>query len=487
MNRKPLFVILAVILFTYLVLPSEPTIAGVRMLSSDNLLLNGDFENGDYLPANWLPDSWASGAAFVWDNTQSHQGSRSVKISLTTLNDARWIQTLTVQPNTDYRLSGWIKTENVAHSSGSVDAGANLSIYGTWDHTTGLIGTNAWTNVSMTFKTGSDSHIIIAARLGYWSGTTTGTAWFDELKLEPVNPPPPLTYTVFLPLVSKPSCVSTSPSWKMLVLIYESTDFIFTDGGGQQHHFTATMTQTEKDKVTYAINGFVNVDIPALNSCNMRPTVTIRYPSHALSKLSPMGCNDYAPLPSDAALDRDPAFDSVISIWDGSGTDLVTGQSMSLQGCSWAWGMGIGQTYDAIYVDFVQYADRNVFKHEWGHSILFYYDDAGTAPRPPVDNHINDTTNQYVNCMTGQPYILQDETDINPIPNSIYNNESGFTHDYYSGKTATANQATRCLGVTPSAWASGGPISRPLFSTSDTQKRWRSPSDDVITIAVPYR
>ena len=141
----------------------------------------------------------------------------------------------------------------------------------------------------------------------------------------------------------------------------------------------------------------------------------------------------------------------------------------------------------AHYVDFVHYTDRNVFKHEWGHSILFYYDAAGTAPQPPVDNHINDTTNQYVNCMTGQPYILQDETDTNPIPNSIYNNESSFTHDYYSGKTATANQATRCLGITPSAWASGGPVSRPQFSTSDTQKRWRSPSDDVITIEVPYR
>ena len=486
MNRKPLSVTFAIILLVCLALLSESANATVGTLPVSNVLLNGDFENGDYLPTNWFPDSWASGAAFVWDNTQPHQGSKSVRISLATPNDARWIQSVTVQPNTEYRLSGWIKTENVAHSSGPVDAGANLSVYDTWDHTTGLIGTNGWTNVSMTLNTGSSSQIIVAARLGYWSGTTTGTAWFDELRLEPVNPPP-LACAVFLPLVTKPSCVSTSPSWKMIVLVYESTDFTFTDGEGQQHHFVANMTQTEKDKIAYAVDRFVNVDIPALNSCNMRPTVIIRYPSHALNNLSPMACNDYVPSPSDIASDRDPAFDSVISIWDGSGTDLVTGLSMSIQGCAWAWDMGTGQTYDAIPLDFVQYTNRNVFKHEWGHSILFYYDAAGTAPRPPVDNHINDTTNRYVNCTTGQPYILQDETDLNPIPNSIYNNGSGFTHDYYSGSTAMADQPTHCLGITPGAWASGGPVSRPLSNSIDTQTRWRSPSDDVITIAVPYR
>lgn len=487
MNKRPLFSTLAIILLVYIALPSELTTANVGNFSTGNLLLNGGFENGDYLPTNWLPDSWASGAEFIWDNTQSYQGNRSIKISLATPNDARWVQGVTVQPNTDYRLSGWIKTENVAHTSETIDAGANLSVYGTWTHTSGLIGTNGWTNTSMTFNSGSSSQIVIAARLGYWSGTTTGTAWFDELRLEPVNPSPPLTNTVFLPLISKPSCVSTNPSWKILVLVYESTDFTFTDGGGQQHHFISNMTQTEKDKVAYVVNRFVDADIPALDSCNMRPTVTIRYPSHSLSMLSPMGCNDYAPSPTDAALDRDPAFDSAISIWDGSGTDLITGQSMSIQGCAWAWGMGTGQTYDAIYLDSVHYTERNVFKHEWGHSILFYYDAAGTAPRPPVDNHINDTTNRYVNCITGQPYILQDETDLDPIPNSIYNDESGFTHDYYSGLTAKVDQPTLCLGITPSAWASGGPVSRPLSDVSATQRRWRSPSDDVITIAIPYR
>jgi hypothetical protein len=297
----------------------------------------------------------------------------------------------------------------------------------------------------------------------------------------------PAENLVYLPLVTKPACVSTSPSWKILALVYGTTDFQYTDSGGQARHFVASLTQAEKSKVANAVTRFADVDIPALNNCAMRPTVTIRYVAHPLTQLSALGCNDYAPDPTDVAADRDPTYDSVIAIWDGSGIDQLTGQNLSIQGCAWAWNMGTGQAYDSIYADFVSDNDRNVFKHEWGHSILFYYAAAGTAPLPAVDNHINDTTNRYVNCTTGQAYILQDETDSNPIPNSIYHNESGFTHDYYSGLTATPSQPTRCLGITPSAWASGGPVTRPLSKSDRPQAVWRGPVDDVILGVVPYR
>jgi len=136
-------------------------------------------------------------------------------------------------------------------------------------------------------------------------------------------------------------------------------------------------------------------------------------------------------------------------------------QSIDLQQCGGlAVPNGIGQTYSTFQIGSVRYNDRNVFKHEWGHSILWYFEAAGKTPIPTVNNHIDNEDNRYVNCITGNPYILQDENDDNPIPNSIYNNDSGFTHDYYSGTTATADQPDRCLGIIPSAWASGGPITQ---------------------------
>lgn len=270
-------------------------------------------------------------------------------------------------------------------------------------------------------------------------------------------------YRAFLPVTSKPGCspVADNPRWQMLVVVYDTTDFAFVDGSGVERHLVAGLTEAEQKKVAFAATRFARYDIPALNSCNMQPDLTIRHPAQPLTHLVPGGCDDYVPSPEDTAADRDPAFDSVIVVWDGSGVDALSGEALSVGGCAYAWGMGTGQTYDAIHVDFISPRDRNVFKHEWGHSIIFYYDAAGTAPDPPVDNHINDTDNRYVNCLTGEPYILVDETDDNLIPNSIYHNHSGFTHDYYSGLTATAEQPTRCLGIPPAAWASGGPVSGP--------------------------
>lgn len=76
-----------------------------------------------------------------------------------------------------------------------------------------------------------------------------------------------------------------------------------------------------------------------------------------------------------------------------------------------------------------------------------------------MNNHA--TVTDYVNCLTEQPYVWIDEMDAHPIPGSIYNNESGFTHDYYSGTTALSSQPDRCIGITPAAWATGGPVSQP--------------------------
>lgn len=160
-----------------------------RVLDS-NLLLNGSFEQGESSPTGWSPDAWnSSHTVFSLDSTQAVSGSRSVKIESAALNDARWIQTVSVLPNSYYRLTGWIKTENVAHTGESVDAGANLCLYGTYTRSEGLYGTNDWTYISLMFTTGSSTEVTVAGRLGYWSGTTTGVAWFDDLQLELLHIP----------------------------------------------------------------------------------------------------------------------------------------------------------------------------------------------------------------------------------------------------------------------------------------------------------
>jgi len=409
-----------------------------------NILSNGGFEEGDYSstgsPIDWAWDAWQPSAVPTWDDTQACTGDKSVKIYAPAPNDARWIQTVDVEPNKLYYLSGWIKTDNVSHTAESVDAGANLSLYGTWTHSAGVFGTRDWTRNGILFNSGSDVQVTVGARLGYWGGTTTGTVWFDDLELKPIVPMDP------------------HPSWKILVLIYQETDFEFTDNTGTYHHYVASIMQDEMEQAALAAKQFVEIDIPALTSGNMVPEITVRFSERALNELSPVG-GGWWPSPEDTAPERDPEFDSVIVIWDPRTTDLTTNNYVWIgYGDGLAAHMGTGQTYFSMQIDAAVYrGHRNVFKHEWGHCILFYFDAVGTTPKPTVSNHAEAT--DYVNCQTGQFYVWQDETLANPIPNSIYNNDSGFTHDYYSGTTATADQPSRCLGITPDAWALGGPVS----------------------------
>jgi len=246
-----------------------------------------------------------------------------------------------------------------------------------------------------------------------------------------------------------------TPRWKILVLIYEHTDFSFVDGAISRR-VVADLTAEETAFAASEAAAFVGHDIPALDSHQMRPALEVRYPG-TITDLEPF-CG-WWPAAWRVAADLDSAFDSIIVIWDSTGTDVNSGEPYNLQNCG---GLtlpnGTGQTFSTLQIDgYPPNRFRNTLKHEWGHSILIYYEAAGTAPAPPVDNHRPDA---YVHCGTGEGYVLADETQDEPIRNSIYNDRSGFTHDYYSGTTALASDPDFCLGLTRAAWASGAPVTK---------------------------
>lgn len=152
-----------------------------------NLLQNSSFEVGDTTPAGWTTQEWTQASdLFAWDGAVAHTGNRSVRI-IAHDNDARWLQVVAVEPHTLYRLSGYIRTQGIAQTQSS--AGANLALEGTWNHSNGMFGDHDWTLVSLDFMTGNEQQVTVAARLGFWAGTSTGTAWFDDLRLEKLYTP----------------------------------------------------------------------------------------------------------------------------------------------------------------------------------------------------------------------------------------------------------------------------------------------------------
>jgi hypothetical protein len=179
---------------TFLPLASRNQAAGVVQvsapaISTENLLTNPGFEEGVYDPHH-NPPGWSSasrlpGGFFTWDNSQAHSGSKSVRLSATSPNDAYWTQTVTVTPHTVYTLSAWIKTQEVTHVDGNDWARANIGIYGRYDRTWGVSGTQDWIKLNFLFSACEDRSITVACRLGHWNETVTGTLWCDDLSLTP--------------------------------------------------------------------------------------------------------------------------------------------------------------------------------------------------------------------------------------------------------------------------------------------------------------
>lgn len=159
------------------------TIASVAY--AENLVANPKFKIG--LPVDWERDAFQfSEELFAW-NQKRHLVA--ITIPEKAPNDARWIQKVSVKPNTDYVLSGLIKTQDVQHTPQSVDAGANLSILeelpvtGFFTFSDPLIGNNGWTYRQVQFNSGENSKVTVALRVGMFSGITSGKAWFRKIRL----------------------------------------------------------------------------------------------------------------------------------------------------------------------------------------------------------------------------------------------------------------------------------------------------------------
>lgn len=150
---------------------------------AENQLLNGTFEEADDgLPAHWKRATW-SGKGQSEYTDGGHNGTRCVLLESTEGGDIAWTQIVSVVPETHYRLSGLIKTDNVSTKNGAHGALFNVHSGGTT--TPGVLGTKDWTRVSAIFYSGRSTRAQINCLFGGW-GTAMGRAWFDDVRLEPI-------------------------------------------------------------------------------------------------------------------------------------------------------------------------------------------------------------------------------------------------------------------------------------------------------------
>ena len=145
-------------------------------------IANGSFEETDgQNPKGWAPRSWQrEGDAGFAVEPLGHTGGRSIAISSEKGADASWVATVAIRPYSRYRLSGWIKTENLVAGTGR---GAQINVDGeeAW-RTAAVTGTQDWTRAEIEFDAGANDALEVTCLFGGW-GRSTGRAWFDDIEL----------------------------------------------------------------------------------------------------------------------------------------------------------------------------------------------------------------------------------------------------------------------------------------------------------------
>jgi dolichyl-phosphate-mannose-protein mannosyltransferase len=148
-----------------------------------NLIQNGGFEkfSSDGKIVEWREESLLPGSAINITSATKHSGAFALKLEPDKANDLRFIQRIKVRGDTIYRFSAWVATENVSEGS----AGANLSIMDSILRSQGVTGSKNWQLVELIFRTYTGQREVqLAVRLGHFGDLASGTAYFDDVKLE---------------------------------------------------------------------------------------------------------------------------------------------------------------------------------------------------------------------------------------------------------------------------------------------------------------
>lgn len=129
-------------------------------------------------PVGWRRRTYSGRAQFEYADV-GRTGNKSVLISSEEGADAGWSTQAPIKPYSRYRLTGWIKTENLKATTGR---GVQFNIEGIERPSKAITGTNDWTKINLEFDSDSMDGLQINCLYGGW-GFATGKAWFDDIGL----------------------------------------------------------------------------------------------------------------------------------------------------------------------------------------------------------------------------------------------------------------------------------------------------------------
>ena len=175
------------------------------LAEAENLILNPEVDGLD----GWTADAWDPGTELTTHALadEGYGDGTSLYVENRSANDARYIQTIWVEPDTIYRVSCYVKAEGCGEDA----TGATLSIQDTFVYSDSVYDTDGqWQYLEMYGETGPDqTELTLMARIGGYGSTNVGKAWFDHFEMVAVDEVPA---SALLLDFSTPAPVSDS-SW----------------------------------------------------------------------------------------------------------------------------------------------------------------------------------------------------------------------------------------------------------------------------------
>lgn len=206
-NRKLLLVALFITLVTVITI-----LIFTFKAKKNEVIYDWNFSEGyGILKKNgWIKDSKTTVYEIL--NDQGLNNSSCAVINSNELNDARFELSVNAKSNAYYKMSVWVKTEDV----GMTGSGANLSIIERNEVYGNFKGTKDWTKIELYGLTGKHQEkFTLALRLGGFSNLNKGKVYFDDLKVEK--------------LAHKPRNVNIIPLSPNTSTDTEETDFSYTE------------------------------------------------------------------------------------------------------------------------------------------------------------------------------------------------------------------------------------------------------------------
>ncbi len=157
----------------------------------ENLIVNGDFSE---ITSSGLPEGWQQGMWYT-DTGVSHLtveedglDGNCVSVYNADANDARFEQTIDVEPDTLYRFSCMVRAEDC----GSDGYGATISFKDNFSYSEALYDTQGdWLEVVCYGRTGEDqTELTLFLRVGGYGMLNSGRAWFDDVEAVRVDEVP---------------------------------------------------------------------------------------------------------------------------------------------------------------------------------------------------------------------------------------------------------------------------------------------------------